>query len=459
MFTKITSSNFLNHGLILLLFFCIFSCTEETNDRQENGPHNKSNIQLQKLDISDAKYLTISNSQAKSTTVEDIGLFKIDENGNISTVILTCTEGTDTIIRTHNEIKIIPERIIPLEGVYTMMTNCQFIDKDGQLINMTQYYEPESYGSFNILVQNSTGAIFYIPSSASEYCNEDIIHASDNNKNIYLANYEKLGLLTFQNNQLIIKQISPNGIQLHIHDEIWPLENETIVTHEKDYYTFLYPNGGFDNIENLNEEQSIYLGKTKNGIKAIKVEEISEELYTISFHDYNIGTSAGNISLSQPISSYRGNIHFAEGRKGNEIYETSKWYLLGSSFVVDKQTKEMKPLNEETKEHLIFPTEKNTYKGRAWRFRTTKSTEDFRTIYWFDIEELKYGEVQLDYSATETFLPIDSYENFPAGEIIITGIRYSDGKRIICTIDIETGVATCSEFENNNPITVLVPLN
>ena len=50
--------------------------------------------------------------------------------------------------------------------------------------------------------------------------------------------------------------------------------------------------------------------------------------------------------------------------------------------------------------------------------------------------------------------------DIPSGRVIMTGVRNSDGKQIVCIIDIETGyIVDYSENDNIRPITVLIPLN
>ena len=50
-------------------------------------------------------------------------------------------------------------------------------------------------------------------------------------------------------------------------------------------------------------------------------------------------------------------------------------------------------------------------------------------------------------------------ENIPSGEATLTGVRNSDGKQIVCFVNIETGAAVFSEQDSNRPVTVLIPLN
>ena len=59
---------------------------------EESGGRSKT-IKMQKLELDDAKYLSLTGTPSRAQSDEsEVGLFKIDENGNISTVVLSCIE-------------------------------------------------------------------------------------------------------------------------------------------------------------------------------------------------------------------------------------------------------------------------------------------------------------------------------------------------------------------------------
>lgn len=443
-------------------------------------------IKLQKLELGDAKYLSLTGTPTRAQAGEtdaEVGLFKIDAQGNVSTVVLWCIESEDgTVTQVRNDIKVIPRYLVSLSGAYTLMLRCDFQTEEGYFFNMLSYYEgPGAGGYFNMLVRNSDGKIFYIPQSVgSKYFEFPEIQSTalDSKGNLYILPYMNNGLsdllaITQQNDDLVIKQVNPNGLTGIQGDEIWPLDNGTVIVvyPSKDHYTFFYPNGGFE--QGPVFDGQALLTKTNDRIKAVKLEVRAgtpQHEYIVSLHDYNIGISAGGNTLSAPIASISSGTGYSTDLGDPNyidwvskvrvhwqmwiypVYETADSYFLGQCLRVDKQTKQIIPLNWEQSDNIIFPTKENTYKGLAWRVTADEAA-------WFNIETLEHGVVHFDLSSAGNFQRTDYFEDIPSGKVTITGVRYSDGKQVVCIVDIETGQAICSANDSDRPITVLVPLN
>ena len=198
------------------------------------------------------------------------------------------------------------------------MYGCEFIDGNGNRFGLKQYYEPESTEiDFNILVRHSDGAIFYIPDELSKgYFNRpnipDMVRTAfaDDKGNLYLFG-RGLGKLTTQNGQLVMKQVNSSGVYFSGTD-ILPFDNETVMVQSPSWengynnFTILYPNGGFENyigeVENL-----VSITKVKSGAKAGVLNEVQRENtkteYIVSLHDFRVGTSYGDHTLSGPLAS------------------------------------------------------------------------------------------------------------------------------------------------------------
>lgn len=439
-----------------------------------------STIRLQKLDLSDAKYISLSNTRnrAGGNSETGAGLFKIDENGKVSAIVLSCVESEDgTITQVRTDINVIPRCLISLSGVYTLMLDCSFRTAEGSYFDMLSRYEPDSHsGVFNILVRNSDGKIFYIPQAAGRYFAGPQIRgtASDHRGNLYVlpSGVDLLLTITLQGDDLVIKQVNPNDIQI-TGGKIWPLENGTVVTVGDGYdYTFLYPNGGFEQMSFFDMDK-LFLSSVDSGIKAVRLEErggaSAREEYIVSLYDYHVGTSAGGNRLSAPIASLSSGTDYSTDRNDpnyldwvakvqsdrariSSVYETADSYLLGSCLVVDKRTNRITPLDAQTSDHVVIPTQDNIYKGLAWNVSEADAS-------WFDVRTLEYGVVHFDLSQAGAFQKTGFSANIPAGEATITGVRNSDGKQVVCIVNIETGHAVCSVNDSDRPITVLVPLN
>lgn len=460
---------------IILGLVSVTMLSAACGDSDEEAGGRSKTIKMQKLELDDAKYLSLTGTSTRAQSDEsEVGLFKIDEKGNISTVVLSCVETEDgTVTKVRNDIQVMPRYLFSLSGAYTLMLQCEFKTAEGNYFDMRPYYEPDAF-YFHILVRNSDGKIFYIPQSAGKYFEspELPVTALGNNGDLYiLPGGSDLLAVTMQNEDLVLKQVNPNAVGIG-GSEIWPLDNGTIVVPSWiDFYTFLYPNGGFEQMP-LFDKGAIFLTKTDDGIKAVQVEERAgspQREYIVSLHDYHVGRWAGSNTLSAPIASISSGTDYSTNLGDPDyidwvskvsanwpiwlypVYETADSYFLGQCLIVDKQTSQITPLNWDQSNHVIFPTKENTYKGLAWQVSANEAA-------WFNIETLEYGVVYFDLALAGCNLKVLS-ENIPSGEVTLTGVRNSDGKQIVCLVNIETGAAVFSEQDSNRPVTVLIPLN
>ncbi len=461
---------------IILGLVSVTMLSAACGDSDEEAGGRSKTIKMQKLELDDAKYLSLTGTSTRAQSDEsEVGLFKIDEKGNISTVVLSCVETEDgTVTKVRNDIQVMPRYLFSLSGAYTLMLQCEFKTAEGNYFDMRPYYEPDAF-YFHILVRNSDGKIFYIPQSAGKYFESPglPVTALGNNGDLYILPHGGSDLLavTMQNEDLVLKQVNPNAVGIG-GSEIWPLDNGTIVVPSWiDFYTFLYPNGGFEQMP-LFDKGAIFLTKTDDGIKAVQVEERAgspQREYIVSLHDYHVGRWAGSNTLSAPIASISSGTDYSTNLGDPDyidwvskvsanwpiwlypVYETADSYFLGQCLIVDKQTSQITPLNWDQSNHVIFPTKENTYKGLAWQVSANEAA-------WFNIETLEYGVVYFDLALAGCNLEVLS-ENIPSGEVTLTGVRNSDGKQIVCLVNIETGAAVFSEQDSNRPVTVLIPLN
>lgn len=131
---------------IAFLLFAFISCKDDGGGNQFYG----MDLSSIKMDISDAKMLAICgpNEQTRSG-IDEIGLFKIDDDGNM-TAVQTTVEGTQ------EEVRLVPERMVPLSEDYVLMTHIMV------------YSENDPYGTYlgdymdSYVVRKSDGAVFKI---------------------------------------------------------------------------------------------------------------------------------------------------------------------------------------------------------------------------------------------------------------------------------------------------------
>ncbi len=287
----------------------------------------------------------------------------------------------------------------------------------------------------------------------------------------------KIYALATDDDNLVIKQVSPNNVHIRC-EQIWPLDNGTIVIKEDcNNYMYLYPNGGFEYEKNTMEQQNYVLGKTDEGIMVVKVEGGQTRANSTwielvaSFYDYGIGTSVGgNVIAEQPFATIDGSfwLHWDGGASDipywnskirndmknwpNIILETANSYLIGSCFTMDKKTKQMTELSKEQSDHVIIPDKDNMYDDLVWEVSADGAS-------WFNINTLEYGSTSFKLSLVGAFQQTEMLANIQAGEVIIAGVRYSDGKQIVCVLKIDTGQLSYSVNDSERPITALIPLN
>lgn len=327
-----------------------------------------------------------------------------------------------------------------------------------------------------MLVRNSDGKIFYIPQAAAEqYFRNIYCTASDDKGNLYAISDNYLIVITIQGDELVLKQVNPEGVSVS-GSMVWPMENGTVVVladERRTEYRFFYPNGGFEDVLLEDEEEVVFLSKTDSGMKAVRLKRragTSKEEYVVSLHDYYVGTAPGSRTLSQPIASISSGTDYSDNLGDANYsdwavkaaanpamwiasdYETDDLYLLGQCLAVDRRTNRMTGLDWEQSDHVIVPTKDNVYKGLAWEIFANGAS-------WFDIRTLEYGFVDFDMSQVGDFQETGFAANIPDGKATFTGVRYSDGKQVVCIADIETGSVVCSVNESERPVTVLIPLN
>ena len=78
---------------IILGLVSVAMLSAACGDSDEGSGGRSKTIKMQKLELDDAKYLSLTGTPSRAQSDEsEVGLFKIDENGNISTVVLSCVE-------------------------------------------------------------------------------------------------------------------------------------------------------------------------------------------------------------------------------------------------------------------------------------------------------------------------------------------------------------------------------
>ncbi|MDE6072274.1 MAG: hypothetical protein K2G53_06950, partial [Muribaculaceae bacterium] len=173
---KIVSSS-----LILLTCLIMGSCADTPSDGINRI--NYGNLRIGKMDLSGAKSIGFKSkdgTRAIDGEYVSAGMYKVDENGNISAVAVYFT--TDTLgnrLEHEEKLRIVPSHLENLTENYFMVTDCSYYDSDNDLVQDKVEYDEVTYESIwikqdvpykNLLVRKSDGKIWCIDNIIDQIC-------------------------------------------------------------------------------------------------------------------------------------------------------------------------------------------------------------------------------------------------------------------------------------------------
>lgn len=487
--------------MMLALVAGLAGCSDSD---EPGGGSGKTSLKPERLDLSGATALTLVGTNTKSRAeAETNTLFKMDANGNLTAVVLYVQEEADgSKTTTRTDISVHPREIHGLSGKYTYLRDCSFTDENGNQVGMPK---PDNSFYYNILVQNSTGKIYYVPESAHGYFPWNDTYADrsavDNSGNLYLRDEAgHVAKATFSDDQATLSSYGPQdltwGGDMHV------LGNGTLLfegmaggwSTSNQSLSFLYPNGGYEHLDGSNSNYHSGFGPLKdeytynyNGkeIMALKFpltnfESEYREYYdgyrcdwfyksedvSISIVKVNVGTVYGGIGYSAPIATIIGknDVRQAYDREpsgdwtdevrntgGLPLYETNNYYFVSDILAYNKMSGQWRDLKKEgISEHFLLPGRDNVYNGKIWNVYSDGAD-------WFNIDTFEYGRVM--WPNFSSYTEISDVRDIPHGKVIKTMISPMDGKKYIFTINIETGAYQTSEVSTQAEIISLIPLN
>ena len=196
---------------------CLISLSACSDDAPDGGNEggSSSSLKLDRLDIAGAKALTLMGTPSKSRDArQQSALFKMDQDGNLSAVILHVTEAEDggkTTDRT--DITVHPGEIFSLSGKYTYLYDCRFYDGKGNGVGLAANYDDPGTFYFNILVAKNTGKIYYVNDAAHQHFpardNDEDKSAVDKQGNLYLYHTGTVAKLTFSGDKAELATYGP----------------------------------------------------------------------------------------------------------------------------------------------------------------------------------------------------------------------------------------------------------
>ncbi len=500
----------------LLSRVCIFICTVGllescTNDWNKKNDSTTSKMKIQKFDIAGAKALAFDGSGADSKSTGNMNqLFKIDQDGNLTAVILEVSyeeDGTETTSRT--DISVHPCEVYNISNAFTYFFDCRFFDGDGNEIWMRDYYEPDAF-YFNILLQNSTGKICYIPEAFHSFFPSRgymyDLSAVDESGNLYVrdGDYGHSGLAKVIINDDIAQFIRyddifciPHGDYYSWRYNMYLLDNGTLLflpsvdTEACDDAMFIYPDGNFEVLDGSSPDgrgdrqyDRLYFQMSDGKLMATKLpkenfqhdwfddrgwqsgdyylnEEVSIELVNIE-----VGTSCGSIKVSEPWAKLSGTNDILSYNEYRDLHpwQAPDWtyFARRTDWWPDVHVKDNRycfissdwgvaPLA-----HNIDTGEWGDLMKIGFNIQNLEGGIAYKEkiwwpgdeqAFWLDMKTFEFGEQQFNIGSTYTRLY--TIEDVSHGRMIQGVVSKENGKKYIIIIDIETGECTQTEVDDD----------
>lgn len=160
-----------------------YSCSSDSNPNQAID---FSKVRLERMDLSHATAIGLINNLSRADGVfKDNGLYKIDENGNISTVAVYMIEEPDGERYQTHIMNMTPLKLINLSDNYFVVTDCSYYDEKG---------EPGDVPYSDLLVRKDDGKIWCVDNvtrnNSFSFSFENVTGTKvDNHGLLYVCNY------------------------------------------------------------------------------------------------------------------------------------------------------------------------------------------------------------------------------------------------------------------------------
>lgn len=462
--------NRFSYGLIAIIALLMCSC-------KKDGMNIPSGIRPYKMDIVGAKAIGCNNgSTTKASDGEmqlyDRGLFKIDEQGNISTVATYFTEDK----KGNKDFKDYKITVTPgvfdygpygrpavqkISSDFLLFIGCGYYFENGEM--PTELNNEYRY----LLVRISDGLIFHIPNEFFLSYMDYASFAEDKYGTLYVNNGNVVGKITVADGTATFQQINTTGSGT-TQGDIVVLENGVVCSMGIDIsrdVTFLWPNGGFCSTAEKIEGSNHYFS-VEDGLLCVSESYDSDSDKTIcSLRYVNVGNIPGDISLTDSFATFT-------VKPGLWIY---KEYFLETEthYMFYSDDDGLIAVNKRNGEHKIIPVEnippfpsfspQCKFDGKYWSI-TDFDDENGPGFYWFDPNTFQYGFVKVDnlpsYAESEFYNYYPSAEdNYTDGYVNFEVVRPSDGYNITIKINITTGRTEVLESAPERIFTTFIRLS
>ncbi len=501
---------------LFTLLGVMLACQCCSNDEPSGGGSGgkDTTLRLNKLDLSGAKALAIIDESDTRSSDEKTGLFKIDENGNITAVYVEVVELEDgTQQNVARNYTLHPGKLCTIGDRYIFMSQCLLRDAKGNIHDVARDYEGDSapvsyFDGFSILVNKNTGKIYYVPTTISQCfpngngSEKDIVVAPDGTFYMHVGSGVVKVVVDGDNATLSTFGPQNGDVSSFCGGGYIPLSNGAVIAIHSDtggtnvanqIISILYQNGGFETFDGSNDEWHRGFGDIKdeytccydNGkIFAIHRPadnfkshwDYKEDGYAyekrydtedveLSLVEINIGSSYNNVRIGQPFFTLKGKNYIWDDYTRPEASDWTEYarqmggeqslYILGDYFMIGN----VLAINRNTYQYRDLVKEgisEHVIRPDANNVYKGKAwTVYLNAAMWFNPADMTYGQVT--WNVPEH---VDQSEyDIPNGKLIIVWLNPADGSKHMRTIDIETGAYTDTDVQTTQKVFQLIPLN
>lgn len=456
---------FLMATVTLLMVFVTVSCSDSDSPTFSKVPS--------RADVVGAKSLVLSpGGQSRADDdyymFQEAGLYKVDEDGNVSAVGVFMSEEGGT---REKEGRIIPRSITKLSDRFVLLTHCEIVFSG----------EMNIYLDYDIVVDLTTGKIYRFDESYS-FSRNGIFYSmvSDSRFLIWGKYSEILGELNINNANATYRQLTidegkgfinpedyghvnqlPNGVIL---SQMGYISTNDVMYVDSDM-GILYPNRGYDYLQDhvkdfipdnenlIDYEYSSFVLKDKAAILYTGYGKDYRDFYSWSFIEF--GNAPGDIKVIPTDKLFHDSGYGSLRCYG--YYETGNNIIISVNSLILIFNKQSNKLSEFTPS---FPERMNIYphayyKGRVWDISTAEGAQGVKAL-WINPDTRESGSFDLDLQGVD----VDKIEHYyDSGKVVLYGTRRSDAAYVVATLDLETE-KTEIEFSLPKQETItLVPLN
>ena len=255
-----------------VLFACIFtiaclifsSCSSSDDVKNMNF----SKMRVARMDLSNAVSVGVINNETRADgTFLENGLYKIDANGNISTVAVYLVEDEDgNVSKETHTMYIRPSVLQNLTSNYFIVWNCDYYDENGERGNVPFY---------NLLVRKNDGKIWCVDNveNLSSYINSPYSQAKENDKGeLYCFGDGGIFKFNLDSDAPSFSQINRAGLDPNIREYYFTQTEVVWGMTTNSEATFVWPNLGYQTIDHkkdmgIYDFDEFYLLKSDNPLE------------------------------------------------------------------------------------------------------------------------------------------------------------------------------------------------